>query len=224
MSSTTMNCTMSLPKAATSSTVKRTRVSALNKLSVRSGSRSSARFAIRAEATSDEPKDTAWRREGKTTKEEPPSPLAPAVVSKYGELMSFGGVAPELINGRVCMGAFVAAVGAELATHETVAQQFADAPLASAAFFSIIYLASFIPSIRGEDMNPANDYAKFWQRYPDIFQKIYTTPGAMTREEHAQLKSPYTTPSTIEMWNGRAAMLGLTALVATEAMTHTSFF
>merc|ERR1712032_678416 len=215
MSSTTMNCTMSLPKAATSSTVKRTRVSALNKLSVRSGSRSSARFTVRAEATSDEPKDTAWRREGKTTKVEPPSPLAPAVVSKYGELMSLGGVAPELINGRVCMGAFVAAVGAELATHETVAQQFADAPLASAAFFSIIYLASFIPSIRGGDMDPSNDYGKFWQRWASPFQKTDSTPETRTREEHEQLKSPFCTPSTIEMWNGRLAMLGLTALVAT---------
>merc|ERR1712032_449690 len=224
MSSTTMNCTMSLPKVATSSTVKRTRVSGLNKLSARSASRSSTRFAIRAEATSDEPKDTAWRREGKTTKEEPPSPLAPAVVRKYSDLMAFGGVAPELINGRVCMGAFVAAVGAELATHETVAQQFADAPMQCLAFFSVIYMASFAPNLRGDDMNPANDYGKFWQRYPGMFQKDLTTPGAMTREEHAQLKSPYTTPSIIEMWNGRAAMLGLTALVATEAMTHTSFF
>merc|ERR1719232_1479495 len=92
------------------------------------------------------------------------------------------------------------------------------------AFFSVIYLASFIPNLRGEDMNPANDYGKYWQRYAGIFQKIETTPGAMTREEHAQLKSPYTTPSTIEMWNGRAAMLGLTALVATEAITQTAFF
>merc|ERR1712070_567662 len=106
----------------------------------------------------------------------------------FGELMAFGGVAPELINGRLAMGAFAAAVGAELATGETVSQQFSEAPLAVAAFMGVITLATFAPKLRGDDMNPANG----WESLK---------------------KSPFTSPATIEMWNGRAAMLGLVGLL-----------
>ena len=57
---------------------------------------------------------------------------------------------PEIINGRLCMLAFVAAVGAELATGESVLQQFKDQPylvLAAAALFS---WASLVPVLLGK--------------------------------------------------------------------------
>lgn len=63
----------------------------------------------------------------------------------FGQLMAFSGPAPELINGRLAMLAFVAALGAELSTGETVLRQLADEPtgviLAAIAFIT----ASLIP-------------------------------------------------------------------------------
>lgn len=51
--------------------------------------------------------------------------------------MNFSGMAPEIANGRLAMLGFVAALGAELASHETVVKQFSSSPL-------IISLASFV--------------------------------------------------------------------------------
>merc|ERR1712107_777717 len=42
-----------------------------------------------------------------------PTPEAKAVT--FGDMMNFSGIAPELVNGRSAMVAFVAAAGAELA-------------------------------------------------------------------------------------------------------------
>jgi Chlorophyll A-B binding protein len=44
-------------------------------------------------------------------------------VLAVAEIMKFNGPAPELINGRLAMIGFFAAVGAELATHRTIFQQ-----------------------------------------------------------------------------------------------------
>lgn len=43
-------------------------------------------------------------------------------------VMAFSGPAPELINGRLAMLAFVSALGAELATGEPVLRQLAEEP------------------------------------------------------------------------------------------------
>ena len=40
----------------------------------------------------------------------------------FGELMNFGGMAPEITNGRLAMLGFVAALGAELSSQQPVAQ------------------------------------------------------------------------------------------------------
>ena len=63
--------------------------------------------------------------------------------------MSFNGPAPELVNGRLAMLGFFAAVSAEIMSHETVLQQFADAPGAVLSVSGLFILASIIPIIRG---------------------------------------------------------------------------
>jgi hypothetical protein len=49
---------------------------------------------------------------------------------------------PELMNGRLAMLGFVAAAGAEIASGETVAQQFADAPTAVLMTVALFVAAS----------------------------------------------------------------------------------
>merc|ERR1719231_2078016 len=95
-----------------------------------------ARRAVRARAAEDKPAPKASK---------------PTLASAMG----FSGPAPEKINGRLAMVAFVAAAGAELSTHESVAQQFGDAPLpiiVTAATFSV---ASLVPILKGAIDEPA---------------------------------------------------------------------
>merc|ERR1712094_103155 len=59
-----------------------------------------------------------------------PPPPPPAPVKKdlsFGDAMAFAGPAPEIINGRLAMLGFIAALGAEAASGETVFQQIGDA-------------------------------------------------------------------------------------------------
>ena len=77
---------------------------------------------------------------------------APPVLRKgFGETMSFSGWAPEVINGRAAQVAFVAGVGAELATGETLPTQFHD-HIFSLVFASVLVaLASFMPGIQATE-------------------------------------------------------------------------
>ncbi|EFN56618.1 hypothetical protein CHLNCDRAFT_21915, partial [Chlorella variabilis] len=100
-----------------------------------------------------------------------------------GELMAFSGPAPELINGRLAMLAFIAALGAELSSGEGVLRQFAEEPTGvflAAVTFAAATLIPLMSSTKREAFGPF-------------------TPSA-------------------EMLNGRAAMLGFFALIATEAV------
>ena len=44
--------------------------------------------------------------------------MSSASQPSFGDIMNFGGSAPELINGRLAMLGFIAAVGAELSSGE----------------------------------------------------------------------------------------------------------
>jgi hypothetical protein len=79
-----------------------------------------------------------------------PAP-APAAAAAMGleELMSFAGPAPELINGRLSMLAFVAAVGPELSSGESVVGQLAQEPTLIALTFVLFSVASLIPMLSG---------------------------------------------------------------------------
>merc|ERR1712113_1017907 len=67
-------------------------------------------------------------------------PPAPKSVS-FGEAMAFSGAAPETINGRLAMLGFVAALGAEASSGETVFQQVGDAT-APIAFAFVLFAAA----------------------------------------------------------------------------------
>lgn len=106
--------------------------------------------------------------------------------------MAFSGPAPELINARLAMLAFVAALGAELATGEPVVQQFKDQPVLVVAAAALFAWASLVPILLGK----SGDYDK----------------GVGPFSKRA------------EMLNGRAAMIGVAALLAVEGVKHTALF
>lgn len=65
------------------------------------------------------------------------------------DAMRFKGAAPEIINCRLAMLGFAAALGAELTTGKTIFEQFAIAPKATIATFVIFAVATLIPIVRG---------------------------------------------------------------------------
>ncbi|PRW50936.1 Carotene biosynthesis-related CBR [Chlorella sorokiniana] len=72
----------------------------------------------------------------------------------FGQLMAFSGPAPELINGRLSMLAFVAALGAELASGEPVLRQLGEEP--TGVFLAVITFAaaSLIPMLNSAERKP----------------------------------------------------------------------
>lgn len=78
----------------------------------------------------------------------PVAPAGSATAAAYPtftEVMGFSG-APEIINGRLAMLGFVAAVGAELASGESVLKQLADEPTGVTITFLLFIAASLIPA------------------------------------------------------------------------------
>ena len=123
---------------------------------------------------------------------------ATKVVKRKGAMdtMGFGGWAPEVINGRVAQLAFVAGVGAELATGETLPAQFHDHVFSLAFVSVLVALASFMPDAQ----------AKKYTAEP-------STKGAF---------GPFSPGK--EMLHGRLAMIGLAAAFAMELHSGTPLF
>eukprot|EP00892_Ulva_mutabilis_P001449 jgi/Ulvmu1/11304/UM074_0019.1 len=113
------------------------------------------------------------------------------------KIMKVTGPAPELVNGRLAMVGFTAGVSAEITSHQTVAKQFADAPGLIIAVTILLTTATLIPIIRG---NGTLDEG--------VGEGI--RPGAIN--------------VTNELINGRAAMLGMSALIAYEWVTGAPLF
>ena len=102
----------------------------------------------------------------------------------------------ETINGRVAQLAFVAGVGAELATGETLPAQFHDHVFSLAFVSTLVALASFMPDAQ----------AKKYTAEP-------STKGAF---------GPFSPGK--EMLHGRLAMIGLAAAFAMELHSGTPLF
>jgi len=119
-----------------------------------------------------------------------PAPPAPET---FGEIMNFSSYGPELFNGRIAQVAFLAAIGAEATTHETLMEQ-ASAHAGALVFASaLITLGSLMPRVAGGTTSkPSGEESGMWK-------------------------------ASTEMLNGRAAMLGLVALGVTEAISGHSF-
>merc|ERR1712174_42473 len=80
----------------------------------------------------------------------PPPPPPPAKKDlSFGDAMAFSGPAPETINGRLAMLGFIAALGAEAASGETVFQQIGDAEPSILFAFIMFAAASLIPTLKG---------------------------------------------------------------------------
>ncbi|CAG9461414.1 unnamed protein product [Pedinophyceae sp. YPF-701] len=79
--------------------------------------------------------------------------------------MEVTSVGPELINGRMAMVAFVALLGAELSTHETLVQQFMEAKNEVGLLVALFTVATLVPLWRGADgkaVGPLNRQAEIW--------------------------------------------------------------
>ena len=76
----------------------------------------------------------------------PPRPSLPPLPA---DLMAFNGAGPELINGRLAMLGFVAALGAEVASGSRVTQQLFGAAGPIALTFALFTAASVIPLLKG---------------------------------------------------------------------------
>ncbi|KAK9903948.1 hypothetical protein WJX75_001124 [Coccomyxa subellipsoidea] len=118
------------------------------------------------------------------------TPVQPSKAPSFGDAMAFSGPAPEVINGRLAMLAFVAAAGAELSTGAPVAAQLKDAPILIGITFLLFSAASLIPILKGakldKSVGPFNPRA--------------------------------------ELLNGRVAMLGFAALIASEWVNGGAYF
>ena len=141
----------------------------------------------------------AGRRTAVTVRASSEDAAAKTADFSFGEAMAFSGVAPELINSRAAMVGFVAALGAEVVGNESITAQVADVAPAAAGLMSLLTLATFAPALRGENMDPKVG----WE----------ATKGSM-----------FTDMASIELTNGRAAMLGLVGLFAYETISGSMFF
>merc|ERR1739848_335026 len=104
-----------------------------------------ARFvAVRA---AEEPKEVP-APEGNAATPPPPPPPAPKAPT-FGDAMAFAGSAPETVNGRLAMLGFIAALGAEASSGETVFQQVGDAEPSILFAFIMFAAASLIPILKG---------------------------------------------------------------------------
>jgi hypothetical protein len=123
---------------------------------------------------------------------------ATRVVKRKGfrETMGFAGWAPEIVNGRVAQIAFVAGVGAEIVTGETLPAQFHDHVFSLAFVSTLVFLASFVPG----------RLAKKYTSEP-------STKGAF---------GPFSPGK--ELIHGRMAMLGLAAALYLESTTGHAFW
>lgn len=111
------------------------------------------------------------------------------------DAMRFKGAAPEIINSRLSMLAFIAAVGAELSTGQTVIQQFNTAPKAVIATVVIFAVATLIPILRGVPRKDAKEFGGL---------PLFT--------------------SKAELINGRLAIIGFPALLIQEAIINAPTF
>jgi len=94
----------------------------------------------------------------------PSAPQTPSNTSAptVQEVMGFSG-APEIINGRLAMLGFVAALGAELSSGDSVVKQISEEPTLISLTFILFSAASLVPAFaqrRAETIGPFNPQAE----------------------------------------------------------------
>lgn len=73
------------------------------------------------------------------------------VSTKFGDVLAFSGPAPEIINGRLAMTGFVAAIGVELASGQDIFSQVQNGGVPWFLFTSaLLSVASLVPFFSGQ--------------------------------------------------------------------------
>merc|ERR1711923_15282 len=144
-------------------------------------------------------KSLVVRAEEPSTSEPVPAAAAETMAPKEPFAMNFNGFAPETINGRLAQVGFVAGVGAEIGSGESFATQFHDHPVAFLLASSLITLATFMPTLQSSTEYNSN-------------------PASMQSAKSGLFNVD------AEKLNGRAAMLGIVAILATEAIKGSALF
>merc|ERR1711871_1217290 len=117
----------------------------------------------------------------------------------FFKIMGAGGLAPEVINGRAAMVGFLAAVGAELATQDSIFKQLGEGGTGGMLFVFALVAASSAPIVQGK-----------------------SAKAAFLKDGSPEAFGPFNAQA--EMLNGRAAMMGLLFLRAAEASQGQAFF
>ena len=126
-------------------------VPALPARAVKAPAGRAARMIVRASA--EEPKQVDTTTLKTEAAPEAPKVAAPAGVNIY-DAMTFSGAGPEIINARLSMLGFVAALGAELSTGETVAKQFSEIPGPMIFVIALFTTATLVPFVKNGTDRP----------------------------------------------------------------------
>merc|ERR1719352_814894 len=160
-------------------------------------------LAVDGEEVSADKKEKAESRSGIKSVE--------AMEARGTNPMNFNGWAPEVINGRLAQLGFVAAVGTEISTGQTLAEQFQNNFTAFGASVLLVTVASFAPSLQQaitKDL-PESEGAGY----------------ASNPKTIAPTEDPFGIFSArSEMTNSRAAMVGIAAMLATELVINRPIF
>ena len=85
------------------------------------------------------------------------APASSQAVS-LADAMAFAGPGPEKINGRLSMLAVVAALGAELSSHETVAKQLSEQPTLIVLAAVLVAAGSLVPLLEGKAVEQSKGF------------------------------------------------------------------
>jgi hypothetical protein len=128
--------------------------------------------------------------------------------------LAFEGWAPEVINGRLAMLGFLTAVVQEIATGQSFTEQFASNFGIFAAQVQLWAFASLAPAFSSNEGYTANPFTMEASRtWREVFK------GGPWGPEKRKVFSP-----EVEQLNGRAAMVGIVALIAVETFKGSALF